>query len=534
MFLKSKMTKFIIVTGSVISGLGKGTCSSSIGMILKAYGLKVTSIKIDPYFNVDSGSMSPWQHGECYVLNDGTESDLDLGNYERFLNVELSGCHSITSGKIYKDVIDKERRGDYLGATVQMVPHITDYIQQQIIKASKEIVEDGNKENDVCIIELGGSIGDMEGLVFCEAIAQFTRNILNENDSCFVHLSYVPTIHENEFKTKPTQQSMRTVRSLGIFPDFLILRSEKDMKDEDIKKVSRMCQIRQENIIRNPNTKRIYDVPQILMQQELHFKIARKLGLHEKVDQTIIPNLQSYQRIQNHYNVVANNNVNIGIVGKYTGSQDTYLSIIRSLEMACVIKNRKLNIKWINSEIKPDEMDQLIDKCDSIIIPGGFGDRGIEGMIHAVYKCRKHGKRLLGICLGFQVMCIEFARNVLNFERANSVEFDKNTPFPIIVPVASEDILGGTMRLGKRDINIEQNIFDLYDTNVISKRFRHRYGLNMNHLYFSHFNSHPDFNIFGKTIDGIISNITIGNAVGVQYHPEFGPKTDETFLWLIN
>lgn len=376
-------TKYIFVTGSVISGIGKGTCSSSIGMIFKAYGFNVTAIKIDPYFNVDSGSMSPWQHGECYVLNDGTESDLDLGNYERFLNIELTKYHSITSGKIYKEVIEKERRGDYLGATVQMVPHITDYIQEQIIRGAE--LDINGKKNDICIVELGGTIGDMEGLVFCEAIAQLTRNTLKEEDSCVVHLSYVPTIHKDESKTKPTQQSIRTVRSLGIFPDFLILRSADEIKENDIQKVGTMCQIRRENIISNPNTEKIYDVPTILRNQQLHSKIAKRLGL--TIDEGNANANDNDIKYNSQYKIADFNilydQIKIGIVGKYTGSQDTYLSIIRSLEIAAVNNQKKLKIIWINSEMNDLDMDTEIDKCDAVIIPGGFGTRGIEGMIHA-------------------------------------------------------------------------------------------------------------------------------------------------------
>jgi CTP synthase len=518
------MTKFIFVTGSVISGIGKGTCSSSIGMIFKSFGFNVTAIKIDPYLNVDSGSMSPWQHGECYVLNDGTEADLDLGNYERFLQVNLSNCHSITSGKIYRDVIEKERRGDYLGATVQMVPHMTDYIQELLLKGAKVKVTDKNdRENDICLVELGGSIGDLEGLVFCEAIAQLTRNTLKENESCFVHLSYVPTIHGKEIKTKPTQHSIRTVRSMGIFPDFLILRSETNIAQTEMEKVSRMCQMRLENIICNPDTESVYAVPKILMDQNLHIKIAKRLGLFGEMAQRH-SSLGQYTNIVNHLHDDKLPLINIGIVGKYTGSQDTYLSLIRSLEMASVIVKKRLNIVWISSELKKNDMDRMIDSCDSIIIPGGFGDRGIEGMIYAANKCRLEDKKLLGICLGFQIMCIEFARNVLKLDNANSTEFNKETPSPVITPVASEEILGGTMRLGSMKI--------IMDDSILYKRFRHRYGLN--HTYLEQFMQSPNFKILGETEDHMISNISIGNMIGVQYHPEFGYQTDEVFKWIIS
>lgn len=518
------MTKFIFVTGSVISGIGKGTCSSSIGMIFKSFGFNVTAIKIDPYLNVDSGSMSPWQHGECYVLNDGTEADLDLGNYERFLEVNLSNCHSITSGKIYRDVIEKERRGDYLGATVQMVPHMTDYIQELLLKASKVKVTDKNeRDNDICLVELGGSIGDLEGLVFCEAIAQLTRNTLKEDESCVVHLSYVPTIHKTEIKTKPTQHSIRTVRSMGIFPDFLILRSETNIPQSDMDKVGRMCQMKIDNIICNPDTQSVYDVPKILMDQNLHIKLAKRLGLLSDMAQRS-SSFGKYQNILNHLQDNTLANINVGIVGKYTGSQDTYLSLMRSLEMASVSAKKRLNINWISSELNRHEMDKIIDGCDSIIIPGGFGDRGIEGMIYAASKCRLEGKKLLGICLGFQVICIEFARNVLKLDNANSTEFNKETPHPVITPVASEEILGGTMRLGNKKIILK-------DGNVIYKRFRHRYGLN--HIYISQYNQNSIFKIIGETEDHMISNIELGNMKGVQYHPEFGYETDEMFKWIL-
>ena len=530
------MTKFIFVTGSVISGIGKGTCSSSIGMIFKSFGFNVSAIKIDPYLNVDSGSMSPWQHGECYVLNDGTEADLDLGNYERFLNVNLSNCNSITSGKIYRDVIEKERRGDYLGATVQMVPHLTDYIQYLLINGSKN-ESDCSSENDICLVELGGSIGDLEGLVFCEAIAQLTRNTLKEDDSCFVHLSYVPTIHGNEVKTKPTQQSMRTVRSMGIFPDFLILRSESKIGNEDLEKVSTMCQMRKDNIICNPNTNSIYEVPNILMSQSLHIKIAKRLGLLNTMAQRN-SSFEKYNKILNHIHDSSLPVIKVGIVGKYTGSQDTYLSLIRSLEMASILVKKRLQIIWISSELKEKDMSDMMDLCETIIIPGGFGDRGIEGMIYAANKCRIENKKLLGICLGFQIMCIEFARNVLKLDNANSTEFNKQATHPVIFPVASEDILGGTMRLGSMDILLDKN--DVYSESKISKRFRHRYGLN--HKYIDSFTnnsqsqllSHTEtFKIFGKTQDNMISNISIGNMIGVQYHPEFGYETDKVFEWLL-
>lgn len=453
---------------------------------------------------------------------------LDLGNYERFLNVTLSNCHSITSGKIYSAVIEKERKGDYLGSTVQMVPHVTDYIQEQLRNASQMKIN-GN-DPDICLVELGGSIGDMEGLVFCEAIAQLTRNTLPDSDSCFVHLSYVPTINGEEIKTKPTQHSIRTVRSLGIFPDFLILRMQKNvLKAADIEKVARMCQMRTENIFISPNTDTVYDVPKILIDQKLHIQIADKL----KLSLANIPDFAEYEEILSHFNNINSYpEIVVGIVGKYTGSQDTYLSLMRALEMASVIHHKKIKIKWINSEMNINDMNIEIDNCDRIIIPGGFGERGIEGMIHAINRCRVTKKKLLGICLGFQLMCIEYARNVLHLYSSNSTEFDKNTEHPIIIPVASETILGGTMRLGNMNINITRlsKMSEIYaNNNVIQKRFRHRYGLNK--IYLPQFvatnwgrrgsggcgeNDINKFDIVGETNDGMISNIIINdNQIGV-------------------
>lgn len=439
--------KYIIVTGGVISGLGKGIAASSIGLILKAYGLTVTAIKIDPYINVTSDLMSPYEHGEAYVLNDGCVTDLDLGNYERFLNIELCGDHSITTGKVYENVIKKERKGDYLGKTVQIVPHITDYIQEHIQRIAVQSVTPKAKTPDICIIELGGTIGDIEGLIYTEALSQLTRTKLKQFEYCFVHLSLVPTIHGDEIKTKPTQHSIKNIRREGINPDILILRTTRKLKEEELLKVEIMCQINRNNIIVNHDVDSIYDVPKILIEQNISGILSKRLKLHlEK----ITPRFDEYNMLWNHLKYTKERNgpyIHVGIIGKYTGMQDTYLSLIRALEMASFNLHTCAKIHWISSELPETEMEKMIVKVDRIVIPGGFGIRGIEGMIKGVTLSKRHSKPILGICLGCQIIVIEHARSI-GLEKANSTEFDLNTPHPVVIECADTKILGGTMRLG--------------------------------------------------------------------------------------
>ena len=471
--------KYIIVTGGVISGLGKGITASSIGLLLKSHGLAITAIKIDPYINRDSGTMSPFEHGEAFVLNDGSETDLDLGNYERFLDINLRGDNNLTTGKVYQAVIEKERRGEYLGKTVQIVPHITDYIQEHIQRVAQTPVDKESNIPDVCIIELGGTIGDIESLPFLEALAQLKQD-LPSSDYCFVHVSLIPTVN-GELKTKPTQHSVKSAKSYGIIPDVLCLRSDRELDQELQTKLRRMCHLPLETaVITNHNVDSIYRVPELFLKQKLDQIILSKLELQEKIS----PNLDVYYSILAHLDNPTLPVVNIGIVGKYTKMQDTYLSLLRALDHAAFHKKHKLNVVWIDAEefeTNPKSLSRL-DSVDGILIPGGFGSRGIEGMILAAQYAREQSVPLLGICLGMQIMLIEIARNVMGWEGANSTEFDPKTLFPIIHKFSkSITNLGGTMRLGLHNCELFGKTKDIYNyesSETISttmERHRHRY-----------------------------------------------------------
>lgn len=522
--------KYIIVTGGVMSGLGKGITASSIGLILKAYGFNVTALKIDPYLNIDSGTMSPFEHGECYVLDDGSETDLDLGNYERFLHIRLTGDHSLTSGKVFEHILRRERKGDYLGKTIQIVPHVTDYIQEYIEHAAHIPIE-GTKP-DICIVELGGTIGDIEGLMYAEALSQLTRTKLEYEDYCFVHLSLVPLVGKDEIKTKPTQHSIKTIRSLGMFPDFLVLRSPRTLTDSEQEKVSRLCQVKKEHVIVNYNVQRIYDVPALLAKQNIHTLLAKRL----KLSLPTTPNFKNYHAILHYFNATDTQKlpkITVGIVGKYTNMQDTYLSLIRALEMAAFKENKKLTIRWISCELDPKKLEQEIAGVDRVIIPGGFGIRGLEGMVNAVTLAKKLHKKILGICLGFQVIIIEHARTICKLPYASSTEFDTETPDPVIVPVANTNVLGSTMRLGGMKVKYSDLMRNaIYKTPHGSHRFRHRYGVN--HRYKEQL-AQNGITFDGLTDDGMISNVSInkGQIIGVQYHPELSPKADNVFTWFL-
>lgn len=553
------MTKYIIVTGGVISGLGKGITASAIGMIFKMFGFTVSAIKIDPYLNETSDTMSPFEHGEAYVLEDGSVTDLDLGNYERFLNIKLSKDHSLTSGKVMREILDRERRGDYLGKTVQIVPHATDYIQDFIENTSKIKVDDNQKEVDIVIVELGGTIGDIESAMYAEALSQFTRNRLDENEYCFVHVSLIPTIGSlDEVKTKPTQHSIKEVRRQGIYPDLLVLRCSKKLSDIDIEKVSRLCQIRKSNIIVNYDVSTIYDVPTLFMNENVHHSIAKKLNLTLNNIDTNSERFKWFDRVTKFYSDLRQNQhqnqhqdvntIKIGIIGKYTGMQDTYLSLIRAIEMASIDLNVKTKIVWISSEIDVEDLTKEINSVNRIIIPGGFGIRGVEGMIQSVSIARQQNKKLLGICLGCQIIAIECARNLMGLYGANSSEFDKDTPHPIIVACADTNTLGGTMRLGSiQTKNVSKFSKNIYNQEYCNHRYRHRYVLNGNYVenikkYYEIDNytniektetSEKSELIFNsELISGISSKD--GKIFGVQYHPELSPRPDPIFKYLIN
>ncbi|XP_058801964.1 CTP synthase [Phymastichus coffea] len=529
--------KYILVTGGVISGVGKGVIASSFGTILKSCGIHVTSIKIDPYINIDAGTFSPYEHGEVYVLDDGGEVDLDLGNYERFLDVVLHKDNNITTGKIYEHVIKKERKGDYLGKTVQVVPHITDAIQEWVERVAKQPVTTDGKVPEVCIIELGGTIGDIEGMPFVEAFRQFQFRVKREN-FCVAHVSLVPSPKATgEPKTKPTQSSVRELRGLGLSPDLIICRSEKPINDQIKDKISNFCHVGPEQVITIHDLSSIYRVPLLMESQGIIEFLDDRLKLN-----IILPLPVTYmntwrnlaERVDQLYKVVT-----IGLVGKYTKLEDAYASVIKSLQHASIKASYKLDLKFIdavNLEPETKNIDAVayheawreLCSVDGIIVPGGFGQRGINGMIEACKWCREHNKPLLGICLGLQVAVIEYARNVLNLEDANSIEFDRDCKNPVVIdmPEHNQGHMGGTMRLGKRPtrfVSPNSILKQLYgNSSIIYERHRHRYEVNPKYITDLEasglkFVGHDEENIRMEIIELENHNY----YVGTQFHPEY-------------
>ncbi|XP_046384458.1 CTP synthase 1 isoform X2 [Ischnura elegans] len=486
--------KYILVTGGVISGVGKGVIASSFGTILKSCGIHVTSIKIDPYINIDAGTFSPYEHGEVYVLDDGGEVDLDLGNYERFLDITLHRDNNITTGKIYQHVISKERRGDYLGKTVQVVPHITDAVQEWVEKvAAVSVSEDGNMP-EVCIVELGGTIGDIEGMPFVEAFRQFQFRVKRENFCC-VHVSLVPQPRSTgEHKTKPTQASVRELRGLGLSPDLIVCRSEKPIGQSVKEKISNFCHVSTEQVICIHDCSSIYRVPILMESQGISEFFNERLQLKIEMPR---PRrfMQKWIDLADRYDNLRKE-VKIALVGKYTKLEDSYASVTKALQHAAIAAGHKLTLKYIEaSDLEKDtkhsdpvayhEAWQQLCKCDGVIVPGGFGKRGSEGKIEACEWCRKTMKPMLGICLGLQAAVIEFSRNVLNLENANSTEIDPETKHPVVVdmPEHNPGNMGGTMRLGKRRTvfqpNSKSTLKVLYGkVDSIQERHRHRYEVN--------------------------------------------------------
>ena len=520
--------KYVVVSGGVLSGLGKGVTASSIGVLLQSSGLKVTSIKIDPYLNSDAGTMSPFEHGEVFVLDDGGEVDLDLGNYERFLNINLTKDSNITTGKIYSKVIEAERRGDYLGKTVQVIPHVTDAVQDWIEDvASKH--EDGEAPADACIIELGGTVGDIESAPYIEALRQFQFRVGRENVT-FVHVSLVPVMGPvGEQKTKPTQHTVKEMMGLGITPDVLVCRSEYPLTEETKQKLSQFCHVPVGNVYSTHDVPNIYHVPLMLEEQGM----CKTLGI-ECADTDAFRQWKQMAHDLDEMEEV----VRIAMVGKYTGLSDSYLSVSKSLQHAAMAVNRKLAIDWIEAtdliETEAESKDAFnsawnkMENADGILVPGGFGDRGVEGKISAAKFARENKKPYLGICLGLQVATIEFARNVLGLSEANSTEFDENTENPAVVfmPEISKTHLGGTMRLGSRP-----TIFQVDDCKVkrlyggldsVDERHRHRYEVNPD-LIESLENAGCVY--VGKDETGqrceILELDDHPYFVAVQYHPEF-------------
>ncbi|XP_011020952.1 PREDICTED: CTP synthase-like isoform X1 [Populus euphratica] len=548
-----KKMKYVVVTGGVVSGLGKGVTASSIGVLLKACGFRVTSIKIDPYLNTDAGTMSPFEHGEVFVLDDGGEVDLDLGNYERFLDIKLTRDNNITTGKIYQAVIDKERRGDYLGKTVQVVPHITDAIQEWIERVAMIPVDGQPGPADVCVIELGGTIGDIESMPFTEALGQFSYRV-GAGNFCLVHVSLVPVLSAvGEQKTKPTQHSVRGLRSLGLTPSILACRSTLALEENAKQKLSQFCHVPAENIITLYDVPNIWHLPLLLRDQKAHEAILGVLNLLGFVQISREPNLEEWTSRAELCDMLLEP-VRIAIVGKYTGLSDSYLSLLKALLHASVSLRKKLVVDWIPASDLEDETAKensdvykaawkLLKGSDGVLVPGGFGDRGVEGKILAAKYARENRIPFLGICLGMQIAVIEFARSILGLQDANSTEFDPDTKNPCVIfmPEGSKTHLGGTMRLGSRRTYFQ--VMDcksakLYgNRSFIDERHRHRYEVNPDMV--SRLED-AGLSFTGKDETGqrmeIVELPNHPYYIGAQFHPEFKSrpgKPSALFLGLI-
>ncbi|KAJ3194808.1 CTP synthase ura7 [Irineochytrium annulatum] len=549
------MVKYIIVTGGVISGIGKGVIASSTGLLLRANGLHVSSIKIDPYLNIDAGTLSPLDHGEVFVLDDGGEVDLDLGNYERFLDVTLTRENNITTGKIYQSVIERERKGDYLGKTVQVVPHITDAIQDWIERVGKIPVDDSGLEPDVCIVEMGGTVGDIESAPFIEAMRQFQFRVGHDN-FCLIHVSLVPIVGSvNEQKTKPTQASVRDLRGLGLSPDVIACRSTKPLDPSVQGKISMFCHVPVSSVLAVHDCSSVYHVPLLLNDQGILDVIQKRLNLASRPDPRSSNLLFKWKELAARHDRL-HDVVTIALVGKYTNLQDSYISVVKALEHAALSSNRKLKILWVEaSDLEPassteDSLkyhDAWRDVCsaDGILVPGGFGTRGTEGMILAAKWAREKKVPYLGVCLGLQIAVIEFARNVCGLDGANSEELDKDSKNIVVVfmPEISKTHLGGTMRLGDRPtIFTESSVGSitrkLYgNVPVIHERHRHRYEVNPKSVEVL---ESKGLSFIGHDEKGermiILENKDHPYFVATQFHPEYKTrplKPVPVFLGLI-
>lgn len=517
------MTHYIFVTGGVVSSLGKGIAAASLGAILEARGLSVTLIKLDPYINVDPGTMSPFQHGEVFVTNDGAEADLDLGHYERFVNTTMTRRNNFTSGRIYENVIKKERRGDYLGGTVQVIPHITNEI--------KRCIKLGADGFDVAMVEIGGTVGDIESLPFLEAIRQM-RIELGSQRAIFIHLTLVPYIATSgETKTKPTQHSVKELRSIGIQPDILICRSEKPLSAADRAKIALFTNVEKEGVISLEDAKSIYQIPMILHEQGLDEIVVKKLALEAKP-----ADLSEWQHVVDMQSQL-NTTVKVAMVGKYTELSDAYKSINEALLHAGIHNQVKVEIVYIDAELIENHGSSLLDSVDAILVPGGFGQRGIEGKIQTIRYAREHKIPFLGICLGMQTAVIEFARHVAGLANANSTEFDPQTPHPVIGLISEwmdaegrkqmrdeNTDLGGTMRLGGQLCQLVEGTLarKVYEKTQIVERHRHRYEVN--NQYVQNLVDHGLI-ISGRSADNtLVEMIELADHpwfLACQFHPEF-------------
>lgn len=504
------MTKYIFVTGGVVSSLGKGITAASLGRLLKNRGYKVTIQKFDPYINIDPGTMSPYQHGEVFVTDDGAETDLDLGHYERFIDENLSKTSNITTGKIYQSVINKERKGEYLGSTIQVIPHITNAIKERVFKVGRE----GNA--DIVITEIGGTVGDIESLPFLEAIRQVRKNVEHRNDVLYIHVTLIPYIDAaEELKSKPTQHSVKELRSIGIQPDIIVCRTSKEVPEDMKRKIGLFCDVEPEAVISNLTAKSIYEVPLLLQKEGLDKIALEKLGLEDRpCDMT------AWKEMVNRI-ISVKESVEIALVGKYVALHDAYLSVVEAMSHAGYEYGKKINIRWIDSEKleeeKPD-LSKVFEGVDGIVIPGGFGYRGVEGKIATIKYARTHKIPYLGLCLGMQCAVIEFARNVCGLKDANSSEFVENCSAVIDLMSEQEDITekGGTMRLGLYPCKLKKGtkVRDLYDNKeLVYERHRHRYEVS--NTYRKNLESH------GMVICGTSPDEKLVETIELKDHPYF-------------
>lgn len=509
--------KFIFITGGVVSSVGKGLVTASLGTLLESRGLNVTMMKFDPYINVDPGTMSPFQHGEVYVTEDGAETDLDLGHYERFTTVEVSRANSVSTGQVYETVISKERRGDYLGGTVQVIPHVTDEIKARMF--------DAGQGSEVVLVEIGGTIGDIESLPFIEAIRQMRADLGIEN-TLYVHVTWIPYIPAaGELKSKPTQHSVKELREVGIQPDFLICRSEKPIPTDLKNKIGLFCSVKPDNVIGVEDARSIYDVPLLLMKEKLDKKVVDRLNL-----ETAAPNMRGWEKMtQTLHNPEVT--TTIGIVGKYVDLKESYKSLMESLVHGGIANKAKITFEFINSEMITDKnVEAILSRVDAILVPGGFGERGIEGKIKAIQYARENSIPFFGICLGLQMACLEFARNVCGIKDATSREFikDKNGHKNCVIDLMTDqkDVtdMGGTMRLGAYPCHLTKTTLahKIYKKDLISERHRHRFEFNNQYKQL--------FEKYGMTFSGMFKDKNLVEIIeikdhpwflAVQFHPEF-------------
>ncbi|KAB7519686.1 glutamine hydrolyzing CTP synthase [Halosegnis rubeus] len=503
--------KFIFVTGGVMSGLGKGITAASTGRLLANAGFDVTAVKIDPYLNVDAGTMNPYQHGEVYVLKDGGEVDLDLGNYERFLDIDMTFDHNITTGKTYQHVIEKERAGDYLGKTVQIIPHITDDIKRRIREAAEG--------SDVCIIEVGGTVGDIEGMPYLEALRQFAHEE-DDGDILFTHVTLVPYSQNGEQKTKPTQHSVKELRSIGLQPDILVGRADDELEPHTKEKIALFCDVPTDAVFSNPDVPDVYQVPLVVEDEGLDQYVMERLDLAEEA----LPESARENEWRELVTQETTGEVDIALVGKYD-LEDAYLSVHEALKHAGLDQGVDVNVLWVDAEEMTDDHRDRLERADGLVVPGGFGARGTDGKIEAVRYAREHDVPFLGLCLGFQMAVIEFARNVCGLDRADSTEFEAETPHPVIAILPEQyevEDMGGTMRLGAHETQIQEGTLaaDLYGSDSCTERHRHRYEVNPEYI--------DELESAGITFSGRAGNrmeiLELDDHpyfVGTQFHPEF-------------